>query len=113
MGPTPTFETDFTLGNEAFDSPEKRRGEIARLLRELADKVEAGATGGIVSDVNGNRIGNWGFDPVVEDLDDVGIEPAAPEEDEHGFVERMETRPTDMRRSIHRSHRGEGRNFVD
>lgn len=30
-----------------------------------------------------------------------------------GFVDSMETRPTDMKRSIHHSHRGEGRNFVD
>lgn len=30
-----------------------------------------------------------------------------------GFVDSMETRPTDMKRSIHQSHRGEGRNFID
>ena len=36
--------------------------EVARILRELADKVEAGRTSGRVFDLNGNACGNWAFD---------------------------------------------------
>lgn len=43
--------------NAAFaDFPQM---ENARILRAIADKVESGQVGGIVMDVNGNRVGDW------------------------------------------------------
>ena len=45
------------MGNAAFEYPE---GEVARILRELADKIEAqGLTGGVLMDYNGNKVGEW------------------------------------------------------
>lgn len=54
------FELDFATGNDAFsDYPQQEAG---RILREIAGKVELGATGGPVYDHNGNRIGAWSFE---------------------------------------------------
>lgn len=41
--------------NDAFE--ENRGAELARIFRELADKVEAGTVPYRLRDVNGNRIG--------------------------------------------------------
>ena len=95
------FELSFGLGNAEFDGVEERKAGIARLLRETADKVERGHDDEFLYDVNGNKVGHWCYDPHQDAPDDLG------------FVDSMETRPTDMRRSIHQSHRGEGSNFVD
>ena len=35
--------------------------EVARILRELANKIEAGRTSGRLFDTNGNACGNWAF----------------------------------------------------
>lgn len=46
-------------GNAAFDSGNKGR-EIARILRELADKIEeyGDAYGATLRDINGNTVGH-------------------------------------------------------
>jgi hypothetical protein len=49
---TVTFETD----NAAFEDYET---EVARILRAVAKQVESGSFGGVIHDVNGNRVGNW------------------------------------------------------
>ena len=41
--------------NEAFSG--NRNAEVARILRELAEKMENGDTAPRVSDVNGNTVG--------------------------------------------------------
>lgn len=47
-------------GNSAFaDSP---RDEVARILRDLAKKVEDGREDGAIHDVNGNRVGSWSLE---------------------------------------------------
>lgn len=45
--------------NEAFadEASAARQYESARILRELADEVEAGMTSGKIRDINGNTIG--------------------------------------------------------
>lgn len=54
------FQLKIHNSGAAFDdAPEY---EVARILRELADKVEAGRTSGRVFDLNGNACGNWAFD---------------------------------------------------
>lgn len=76
------FQIDFDLGNEAFDSPDKRRAEVARLVREIAGKVENGSAGGFVFDVNGNRIGTFDLDTVVEAEEEEEFEEEEEEERE-------------------------------
>ncbi len=44
--------------NAAFSGPEGRR-EAARLLRQVADKIEQGHQGGPLMEVNGNKCGSW------------------------------------------------------
>lgn len=41
---------------------EDRDTAIARMLREVADRVEHGYESGIVKDINGNTVGDWEFD---------------------------------------------------
>lgn len=57
MYPENLAEITFTMNNEAFG--DDYRAEACRILRDIADKVEGGREGGIVMDVNGNRIGAW------------------------------------------------------
>jgi hypothetical protein len=55
-----TFDLHFSTENAAFeDAP---LTEVARILRNLADRVEritGGYPAGTVVDVNGNTIGHW------------------------------------------------------
>ncbi|USN14482.1 hypothetical protein PAPPERLAPAPP_01130 [Brevundimonas phage vB_BpoS-Papperlapapp] len=52
------FKLEIDTGNAAFDDDAKP-GELARILRDLADKIENGADMGAVRDVNGNRVGRF------------------------------------------------------
>lgn len=53
-----TFKVSFKVDNAAFEgAPEV---EAARILREIADKIEAGQFSGAVMDVNGNKVGHFG-----------------------------------------------------
>lgn len=36
--------------------------EIARILREIAEKVQIGYTYGPIMDYNGNKVGSWSID---------------------------------------------------
>lgn len=45
---------DINNSGSAFDEP---RPEIARILRELAERIDAGQTPNFVYDVNGNKCG--------------------------------------------------------
>jgi hypothetical protein len=60
------FQLSFTLGNDAFAGDDRADG-IAHVLRQVTHQVGAGYIGGPVLDVNGNRIGNWNYDPVGAD----------------------------------------------
>lgn len=48
-------------GNAAFHDEEGEPSghEAARILRELADRLEAGDTSGKVRDINGNTVGSF------------------------------------------------------
>lgn len=52
------FELMFTTDNAAFEG-DGGNAEVARILRAIAERVEADAGSGSVRDVNGNRIGEW------------------------------------------------------
>lgn len=51
------FTLSFKTDNAAFD--DDPTPEIARILREIAQKVDAGIDEGAVYDINGNRIGDF------------------------------------------------------
>jgi hypothetical protein len=50
---TVTIETD----NDAF-TPDPRP-ELARILRRVADHIEAGLDAGTLADINGNTVGSF------------------------------------------------------
>ena len=58
------FSLSFDTGNAAFDDG-NRKAEAARILRDIADKMESGRQigGGPVYDLNGNKIGHWEMTP--------------------------------------------------
>lgn len=57
------FKCSFSTDNAAFD--EFPASETARILREIARKIEQGESlgGGPVYDSNGNKIGHWEMTP--------------------------------------------------
>ena len=52
------FKIEIETGNAAFDYGDKGH-EIARILRDIADKVENGAESGVARDINGNKVGTF------------------------------------------------------
>ena len=52
------FKMKIETDNAAFDDGE-RMHEVARILREVADKIDAARMGGTILDGNGNSIGRW------------------------------------------------------
>lgn len=52
------IETD----NAAF---EDLSGETARILRDIAKKLDDGQTDGKGKDINGNTVGDWGFSTLI------------------------------------------------
>ena len=53
-----TIRTD----NAAFQDGDDGAGELARILRAIADSVENGNREGTARDVNGNNVGRWSLD---------------------------------------------------
>jgi hypothetical protein len=51
-----TLKLEIKMDNVAFD-PNNPHDEAARILRVAADKIEAGAWSQILTDFNGNRVG--------------------------------------------------------
>lgn len=82
---------DVYADGAAFDSytDGDMSGELARILRDLAARVEAGATGGVVRDVNGNRVG--GFDILNDDVN------AAYEDDLQDLIDAHNLKPEETR----------------
>ena len=60
-----TYKLKLDCGNAAFgdDDVMTRGAEVARILRETADRVEHGSLGGNLFDMNGNRVGAHRFYP--------------------------------------------------
>lgn len=57
------FKIEFETDNAAFEDMQTE--EVARILREIADKVENGSFSfacGVVRDYNGNTVGKWLLD---------------------------------------------------
>jgi len=51
----------FNTGNAAFEDSYDTI-EIARILRDIADKIESGRTEGKCIDYNGNGVGTWSYE---------------------------------------------------
>lgn len=71
------FKAEFSTGNAAFD--DAPASEAGRILREIARKIEQGESlgGGPIHDTNGNRIGQWTFEPSEPEEEEQEEEPAA------------------------------------
>ena len=55
-----TAKITIKMDNAAFDDGQGGRGELARILRNVALHIEGtGATEGAVMDGNGNRVGDF------------------------------------------------------
>lgn len=52
------FKLEFKTDNAAFDD-EYPENEIARILREVHNRVYEGASAGPILDSNGNTVGLW------------------------------------------------------
>ena len=52
------LEILFSMDNAAFD--ECPLDEAARILRDVAKRLEVGENAGSIRDLNGNRIGHYG-----------------------------------------------------
>lgn len=61
LEPLPMFKLEIETGNAAFD--DDAGPELARILRELADRLSpglpSGEGGAPLRDINGNKVGAW------------------------------------------------------
>jgi len=49
------FEMQINTDNAAFED----KSEIARILREIADRIDGGSIAGKIRDINGNMVGTF------------------------------------------------------
>ena len=54
---TSNFTLNIDCENLAFE--DDVAPELARLLREIADRIESGSMAGNIRDINGNRVGSF------------------------------------------------------
>jgi len=55
---TLTIESD----NDAVTDPQTGNLEVARILRDAAQRIEDGAISNVCRDTNGNVVGHWRYD---------------------------------------------------
>lgn len=79
------FEFGVNSRNAAFTGG-KAINEVARLLRQTADRIEAGGGGGYMMDVNGNRCGSWLIDDQRPDLEGCDAEDLMQFADDFGVI---------------------------
>lgn len=54
------FKLKIKTDNAAFaEDGNDGKNEVARILREIADKLEDGCDVGFPRDINGNKVGEW------------------------------------------------------
>lgn len=53
---------NITMDNAAFDDGNEGRTEAARILRKVADRIEAGHHHQRLMDINGNHVGDMEID---------------------------------------------------
>ena len=52
------FKIEIETGNAAFED-DNRNYELARILRQIAERLENGENAGRVLDINGNKVGSF------------------------------------------------------
>ncbi len=52
------LELEFETGNSAFEEP-NRQSAIDHILKQVIFRIEKGEEYGTISDLNGNRVGQW------------------------------------------------------
>lgn len=52
------FTLSIKTDNAAFEDP---NAEVARILRDAAERVEQGFSRGLLRDINGNTVGDFDF----------------------------------------------------
>ena len=57
---TPEFGIYFDMTGSAFD--EYPEYEVVRIIRKIADQIEAGNDCGVIKCINGNTLGDWYMD---------------------------------------------------
>lgn len=57
------FELIIDCANSAFCDSDGGAGEVARILRQTAERIEQGEDCGRLMDYNGNGCGSWNFEP--------------------------------------------------
>ena len=90
------FELTMNTDNAAF---ENYRREIARILRETADRIDDGREAGFLIDLNGNVVGEFGqVDPTANvETDDREFLPPDPDnEDDIGYMGPGSDRPNPL-----------------
>jgi len=63
------FKMELETDNAAFDDGE-RMHEVARILREVAERIESGTVEAGIFDANGSRAGRWRLELDEEEEDD-------------------------------------------
>lgn len=55
---------EFKTSNAAFRTEDENLNEyeVARILKDIASKIEYGITSGVIMDYNGNKVGSWSID---------------------------------------------------
>lgn len=51
------FKLEIETDNATFDGDHNRDAEVARILRDIASKIELGYGGRLIYDINGNKVG--------------------------------------------------------
>ena len=56
-----TMKIEFTCDNAAFfDDDEKfDTQEVVQILHRISTKIQDGQDGGVIRDINGNKVGEW------------------------------------------------------
>jgi hypothetical protein len=60
-----TFRIKIESGNDAFQDGNARE-ETVRILRRVAEQIEAGSDGGKCIDINGNSVGAFAYETADE-----------------------------------------------
>jgi len=65
-GKSKVFQVRLNTGNDAC----RTRSDVAKILRELADRIEENHVSGLLKDENGNRVGAfiWGSGGKTDDV---------------------------------------------
>lgn len=56
------FNLTIETGNDALSDPHTGNLELARILRDAAQRIEDGAISNVCRDINGGTVGHWRYE---------------------------------------------------